>query len=84
VDLLSDPTCEVFFGDEAGFKSTHLPSYSPDFNLIERLCQHLKKHHLAGFITKDGEALGEKIFQAIRSLLQSPEIIHTLCRIHSE
>src|SRR5690606_31899268 len=27
-----------------------LPPYSPDFNPIERLWQHLKSHYLAGFL----------------------------------
>lgn len=62
----------------------YLPPYSPDFNPIERFWQHLKSHHLAGFITKDGIALEEKIFQAIRSLLQTPETIRSVCRTHSE
>ena len=62
----------------------YLPPYSPDFNPIERFWQHLKSHHLAGFITKDGEALGEKILQAIRSLLLTPETIRSVCRTHTE
>jgi transposase len=62
----------------------YLPPYSPDINTIVWFWQHLKSHHLAGFITKDGEALGEKIFQAFRSLLQTPETIRSVCRTHSE
>ncbi|MFU8893182.1 MAG: IS630 family transposase [Luteolibacter sp.] len=62
----------------------YLPPYSPDFNPIERLWQHLKSHHLAGFITKEGHALEEKIFQAIRTLLRTPETIRSVCRPHSE
>lgn len=62
----------------------HLPPYSPDFNPIERLWQHLKSHHLAGFITREGNALEEKIFQAIRTLLRTPETIRSVCRTHSD
>jgi transposase len=65
-------------------KPVYLPPYSPNFNPIERLWQHLKSQHLAGYITKDGEALGEKIFQAIRSLLQTPETIRSVYRTHSK
>lgn len=62
----------------------YLPPYSPDFNPIDRLWQHLKSHHLAGFITKDGGALGEKILQAICSLLLTPETIRSVCRTYIE
>ena len=61
----------------------YLPPYGPDFNPIERLWQHLKSHHLAGFVTRDGQALEEQIFQAIRSLLQTPQTIRSVCRTHS-
>ena len=45
------------------------PPYSPDFNPIERLWQHLKSHYLAGYITKHGEQLNEKLFTSMRALL---------------
>jgi len=62
----------------------YLPPYSPDFNPIERLWQHLKGHHLAGYITKSGAELNDKLFGAIRSLLEDPETIRSVCRTHSE
>lgn len=62
----------------------YLPAYSPDFNPIERLWQHLKSHYLAGYITKSGEELSQKIFDSIRELLGRPETIQSVCNTHSE
>lgn len=62
----------------------YLPPYSPDFNPIERLWQHLKSHYLAGYITKYGDDLNEKIFTSIRTLLDRPETIRSVCKTHSE
>lgn len=62
----------------------YLPAYSPDFNPIERLWQHLKSHFLAGYITKCGDELGQKIFDSIRELLGRPETIQSVCNTHSE
>jgi transposase len=60
-----------------------LPPYSPDFNPIERLWQHLKSHYLAGFLTNDAEVLTEKLIGSIRSLMKSPETLKSVCRTHS-
>ena len=57
----------------------YLPPYSPDFNAVERLWQHLKSHHLAGFLTNDGEELSDKLLQALGSLLEQPEIVRSVC-----
>jgi len=62
----------------------YLPAYSPDFNPIETLWQHLKSHYLAGYITKSGEELSQKIFDSIRELLEIPETIQSVCNTHSE
>jgi transposase len=62
----------------------YLPPYSPDFNPIERLWQHLKSHYLAGYITKCGKELNEKIFTSIRALLALPETIQSVCNTHSK
>jgi len=61
----------------------YLPPYSPDFNPIERLWQHLKSNYLAGYLTKNGSELCDKICHSIRDLLDRPEIIRSVCRIHS-
>lgn len=60
-----------------------LPAYSPDFNPIERLWQHLKSHYMAGYLTKSGQELGNKVYDSIRSLLDQPETICSICRTHS-
>ncbi len=62
----------------------YLPPYSPDFNPIERLWQHIKGHYLAGYITKDGNELNDKLFNSIRALLDRPETIRSVCKTHSE
>jgi transposase len=62
----------------------YLPPYSPDLNPIERLWQHLKSHYLAGFITGDHEELDQKIEDSIRTLLNRPETIRSVCNTHSE
>ena len=62
----------------------YLPPYSPDFNPIERLWQHLKSHYLAGFLTNDAEVLTDKLIGSIRSLMKSPETLKSVCKTHSE
>lgn len=62
----------------------YLPPYSPDFNPIERFWQHLKSHYLAGYITRYGEELNQKLFDVIASLLNDPETIQSVCRTHSD
>lgn len=65
-------------------KVKFLPPYSPDFNPIERLWQHLKGHYLAGFVTRYGVELNDKIFQSIRALLKSPETLKSVCNPFSQ
>jgi transposase len=62
----------------------YLPPYSPDFNPIERLWQHLKSHFLAGFITKSSEELTAKLITSIQALMQTPDTLKSVCRTHSE
>lgn len=61
-----------------------LPPYSPDFNPIERLWQHLKSHYLAGFLTKRGTELSDKIYESIQELLKKPETLRSVCKTHTE
>ena len=60
-------------------KPVYLAPYSPDFNPIERLWQHLKSQSMAGYLTNDGEALTEKLLESLQSLLDKPEIIRSVC-----
>ena len=62
----------------------HLPPYSPDFNPIERLWQHLKSNYLAGFPTKHHDELCQKLFDSLRDVLGRPDTIRSVCRTHSE
>ena len=64
-------------------KPVYLPPYNPDFNPIERFWQHLKSHYLAGYLTRSGQELGDKIYNSIRDLLGMPDIIRSVCRTHS-
>jgi len=57
-------------------------AYSPDFNPIERLWQHLKSHYLAGFLTKQGSELSDKLFDSLRLLLHQPEVLRSVCNTH--
>ena len=65
-------------------KPKFLPPYSPDFNPIERLWQHLKSNYLAGFITRHGEELHEKVYDSIRDLLNKTETIKSVCNPYSQ
>lgn len=65
-------------------KPKFLPAYSPDFNPIERLWQYLKSHYMAGFLTKNGVELADKLEEAIRDLLSKPKIIQSVCNTHSQ
>ena len=60
-----------------------LPPYSPDFNPIERLWQHLKSHYLAGFVTRHGHELNEKIYVSIRELIEKTDTIKSVCNPYS-
>jgi transposase len=60
-------------------KPVYLSPYSPDFNPIERLWQHLKGQALAGFLTNDGEALTNKLLESLQTLLDQPTIIRSVC-----
>jgi len=64
--------------------AVYLPAYSPGFNPIERLWQHLKSHYLAGYLTKSGQELSNKVYVSIRSLLDQPESIRSICLTHSK
>jgi len=60
-------------------KPVYLSPYSPDFNPIERLWQHLKGQPMAGYLTNDGEALTEKLLESLQSLLDKPDFLRSVC-----
>ena len=60
-----------------------LPPYSPDFNPIERLWQYLKGHQPAGYLTKSGVELADKLEASIRELLDQPELLKSISTTHS-
>jgi transposase len=61
-----------------------LPTYSPDYNPIEKLWKKIKQHetHLHYFPTF--EALTEKVEQALLTFANIPEAILTLCSLPTE
>jgi len=62
-------------------EAVFLPPYSPDLNPIERRWQYLKGHAMAGFLSKDGQALEMKLANSIRDLLKQPELIQSACAL---
>lgn len=59
----------------------YLSPYSPDFNPIERLWQHLKGHFMAGFLTSDGVALTDKLLTSLQTLLDQPRTVSSVCSL---
>ena len=62
----------------------YLPPYSPDFNPIESLWQHLKGHDLVGYFTKQIQDLSDKLVESIHQLMNNPKTIRFVCKTHSE
>jgi hypothetical protein len=58
-----------------------LPAYSPDFNPIERTWQHPKGHGMAGYLTRSGVELGEKLFDELRLLLNETDTIRSVSTV---
>ena len=62
------------------FRPVYLPPYSPDFNAIERLWQHLKSQWFAGFTVRTEDALMDRLLTAFASHFAAPEVISSQCR----
>jgi transposase len=60
-------------------KPFYRSAYSPDFNPIERLWQHIKSHHLADYITNKGNELEQKLFDVLQLLLEAPDTVQSIC-----
>jgi len=61
----------------------YLSPYSPDFNPIERLWQHLKGNAMAGYLTNDGEALTDKLLQSLQGVLSDTKLVCSVCSLPS-
>ncbi|MFN9822025.1 MAG: transposase, partial [Akkermansiaceae bacterium] len=59
----------------------YLPPYSPDLNHIERIWQYLKGHGMAGYLTRSGAELGEKLFEEVRLLLNDTDTIRSVSTV---
>ena len=57
----------------------YLSPYSPDFNPIERLWQHLKGNPMAGYLTNDGEALTTKLLESLQGMLKDSKLVRSIC-----
>jgi|688.fasta_scaffold395219_1 transposase len=60
-------------------KPIYLPPYSPDYNPIERLWQYLKGHYLAGYLTRSGEELCQKLFDSLRDMMKDTDKMKSVC-----
>lgn len=65
--------------EQAGARVLYLPPYSPDFNPIERLWQHLKGNPMAGYLTNDGEALTTKLLESLQGMLKDSKLVRSIC-----
>lgn len=59
-------------------KPIYRSPYSPDFNPIERLWQHVKGQSMAGFLTSNGEALTSKLLDSLKELLYGSKLVRSV------
>jgi transposase len=80
----SAETTAFFAQQPARLHVFQLPTYSPDYNPIEKLWKKIKQQetHLHYFPTFD--ALTEKVEQALFTFANTPEAILTLCSLPTE
>lgn len=64
-------------------KPFYLSPYSPDFNPIERLWQHLKGQAMAGYLTNDGDALTDKLVESLQAVLGDTTLVRSVCALPS-
>jgi transposase len=64
-------------------KPVYLSPYSPDFNPIERLWQHLKGNPMAGYLTNDGDALTDKLLASLQAVLNDSKLVRSVCTLPS-
>jgi transposase len=63
------------------FEPVYLPSYSPDFNPIERLWLRLKADWFWDFIAHTESELTERLCQALTSFVDQPDKTASICTI---
>ena len=63
------------------FEPKFLPSYSPDFNPIERLWLRLKADWFWDFIAKSQDELIERLTMALKSFLAQTDQTASICSI---
>lgn len=59
----------------------YLPPYSPDLNPIERLWLVLKNRFFTNWYTRDPDKLMNRVCEAIKSLMDSPAEVASICSI---
>ncbi|MBL9168948.1 MAG: transposase, partial [Verrucomicrobiales bacterium] len=63
------------------FEPKYLPSYSPDFNPIERLWLRLKADWFWDFIAKTPQELSDRLCKALKSFIDDPTKTASNCSI---
>ena len=63
------------------FEPMFLPSYSPDFNPIERLWLRVKSDWFSDFIAHDKSSLCDRLCTALNSFIDDPTKIASICSI---
>ena len=63
------------------FEPKFLPSYSPDFNPIERLWLRLKADWFYDFISRSPEELTQRLCTALKSFMDQPNKTASICSI---
>ena len=57
------------------FEPAFLPTYSPDFNPIERPWLRLKADYFTDFITHTPEQLTERLLNALKAFIDDPKTV---------
>jgi len=61
------------------FEREYLPTYSPDFNPIERLWLRLKADYFTDFIARTPEQLTERLLSALKAFIDDPFTVASQC-----
>jgi putative transposase len=61
------------------FEHRFLPTYSPDFNPIERLWLRLKADYFTNFIARTPEQLTQRLLHALKAFMDDPPTVASQC-----